>query len=370
MEAVLTKAKVPTGVLQDVVARAAKGSTYIDAIPLSCLMSIQISNNTLIVKSTDNRNFVTITAPVETSDIDFVVDSKLFAQLISKLDSEYTEFSIEGNNVIVQSRGAFTISIATDNGNKIVFPDKTFTPNGSTIHVESNELKSILSLNKACKPVMKDMPALFNYYFDDTRALTTDGFKACLNSIKFSDRPMVLTPDVLELASAVDEGGIDVSQDDENIMFSSPKGTIVAKKANKTDLEKFPAEDLIEGTFATTLENSIEIDKSIFCKVLDRLCLFTSELQSHKLSFKFSKTGITVEDTNTGSSEFLEYTSSHLSEDFEDLQMDLDANYLRTQLMACSNSVIPISFSDTMGIILKCDKASLALSIIDIEENV
>ena len=49
MTNVLTQVKVPTEALQDVVLRAAKGSTNIDVIPLTLIMQIVCKDNVLYV---------------------------------------------------------------------------------------------------------------------------------------------------------------------------------------------------------------------------------------------------------------------------------------------------------------------------------
>ena len=59
MTNVLTQVKVPTEALQDVVLRAAKGSTNIDVIPLTLIMQIVCKDNVLYATTTNNVNFLT-----------------------------------------------------------------------------------------------------------------------------------------------------------------------------------------------------------------------------------------------------------------------------------------------------------------------
>ena len=87
MNTVLTKVTVATPVLQDLVARAVKGSTMVDVIPLSCLMQVKIKDNKLFVRTTDNINYLTTFANVTAPDFEIVVPSKLFSQTISKLST-------------------------------------------------------------------------------------------------------------------------------------------------------------------------------------------------------------------------------------------------------------------------------------------
>ena len=215
-EAVLTKVSVPTTLLQDLVNRAAKGSTMQDIIPLSCLMQVKIKDKKLSVRTTDNTNFVTATSQstVEADDFEIVVETKLFQALISKLSKENTTLSVEGNSVTITADGTYNIPLSVDaDGSRISFPEPTFTPVGGSKVVTPEEVRSILSLNKACKADAKEIPAIYNYYFDGSQVLTTNVFKGCKNSISVFDTAVCLPPNVVDLLSVVtDSTGVTVEK--------------------------------------------------------------------------------------------------------------------------------------------------------------
>ena len=224
--AVLTSVKVSTATLQDLVSRAVKGSTMVDVIPLSCLMQVKIENKTLIVKTTDNINFLTLTAPdVDAPDFEMVVQSKLFSQLVSKLSTKDTTFEIQGNQVVIKANGTYNIPLSTDSdGSKINFPSPEFTPNGTSYQLTNDEVRSILTLNKSCKAEMKEMPSIYNYYMDDTCVLTTNMFKGCKSNIKAFSTPVCLPPTLVDLIPVVsDESGVNVSQNETSVQFTSSK---------------------------------------------------------------------------------------------------------------------------------------------------
>lgn len=352
------KVTVPTVVLQNLVSRAVKASTCVDLLPLTSLMQVRIKDNKLSVRTTDNINYVTMEAAVNAPDFEVIVDSKKFSQLISKL-TKFTsiKMSVEGNKVVVETDSAqYNLDSATDvDGSKINFPEPTFEANGSTVNVDSNSIRSILSLNKSCKPVHKDTPELFNYYFDDKRAITTDQFRGCLNKVKFSDRPIVLTPTLMELVPILleDDGayGVDVVQNDRNIMFMSPKGTIVGVKPSDADLQKYPALDLIE-LFEEGMTNKVEINRTFLLDAIDRIGLFLADYENNKVSFIFGKDGLTLLSASTKSKELVPYMPSTVV-NFEETTLELDGKALKEELSAYTSETVNLKFEAGSGIMME-----------------
>lgn len=370
MDAILTKSKVPTSILKELVKRAIKGSTMIDVIPLTCLMGISVKENKLTIRTTDNINFVTVFSEVEAPDFEVVVESKKFATLVDKLSSEYTTFIVNDTKLTLETdSGQYHFSLAVEeDGSKIQLPEKTFTANGGSVNVSLEELKSVLSFNRACKADGKDSPALYNYYFDNEQVFTTDNAKACRNPLVFSDRPMVLSPAVLDLVlSVVDEKyGVDITQDETNIMFSSPIGTLVAKKGVQADLDMFPVNPCKQ-VFTRDMDYMTKLSKYQLTSALDRMTLFTDPLDQNVLTLIFNKDGVTLLDENSDSKETIKYIVEKEEEklpDFEPISLKLDVKCLMQELSAYSKEKVDIGFTDEVGILFVCDKVRLLLGVL------
>ena len=365
MESVLTKITVPTTVLQDLVSRASKCSTMVDLIPLSCLMELKVENNKLTVHTTDNNNHVIVSADITAPDFQAVVDSKKFSSLIMKLsaDAEIT-LSKEDNKLVVQTKsGKYNFELAVEqNGSAIVFPEKTVQANGEAVTITNEQLKSILTYNKCCKAVSKDLPCLFNYYFDTQKALTSDRYKACYNPVKLSDRPVCITPTMMELVSCVmdDKAGVTVTQDDNNIMFSSPNRVLVGSKATDADLEAYPV-DALNSLFEESMQYTTTLSKTQLLSVIDRLNIFTSELESYKLILTFDNKTVTVYSPTTQSQEVITYMNP-MTVDFEPVSLDVDSKLLLQQLSSCDVEELLLSFSADRGIMLEFGHIKLILT--------
>lgn len=363
MEATLTKITVGTILLQDLVSRAVKGSTMVSVIPLSCLMQVKVKDNVLSVRTTDNTNYLTTKAELNQPDFEMVVDSKLFSSLISKLSSATVSISVEGNNVLIEGNGKYNMALADDeSGSKIVFPELDVEPIGTSFHLTPEEVRSILSLSKSCKAENKEIPPLFNYYADNERILTSDGFKACSNPIKMTDTPISVSPSVMELVpSVIDDSGVTIYQDSEHIVFESTKGKLVGKKQGSADVEGFPAEDLVEA-FNTTLESSTEINRTQLLQAIERICLFTEAFDQGKLTLHFLKDKVVLHATSTNSEEGINYLTPFTEE--VSVTLEVEALKFKNELSACDMEKIIIGFNANYGTRISCGQVNLVLGVV------
>ncbi len=373
MTAVLTKVSLPTIILKDLVARAVKGSTMVDLIPLTCFMHIKVKDNTLYVSTTDNINFLNTTEVLDPSakveDFEMIVQSKLFSQLMTKLTTATTTFTIEGNKVTIEADGKYNMPLEVDvDGSAIKFPEMTFEAVGKTLTVTAAEIKSILALNKSCKADMKDVPALYNYYMDSESVLTTNIYKACMNPVKVFDTPVCVSPTVMDLVSVIcDETGVDVSQNEDYVMFSSTKGSLLGKKCLDADVEQFPAVDLVE-VFSSDLSNSCKINRTMLINAVDRICLFTDAYQSNKLSLIFKDDALTLHSASTDSKEDISYLTPLATTLTDNVVIDIDGSFLKQQLTACDMEDLQIKFSQELGLQIKCNTVYLALGTLGEDE--
>lgn len=362
----LTKVSVETAVLQDLVSRAVKASTNIAVIPLTCLMEIEIENNVLYVRTTDNTNYVTVKKQLTnpTGNFHVVVESKKFSDLVSRLDSKYTDLVIEGNKVTVLSgKGKYNIALESEEGNPINFPRPEFVATSEKIMVNANEVRTILSLNKSCKAETRDIPALYTYYFDNEKSLTSNNLKICYNGVKLSDKPIVLLPSIVELIpSVMNEVGVEVSQNETDIKFESEIGTLIGKKGSKADLDAYPAEELVE-VFNLPVQSVVNINRTIFLNAVDRMGLFVDSNEQHKIKLTFTAEGLKLYSPSTDSSDIVDYITK-LS-DFDEVELETNALDIKNVLTSCDTESLTVSFDAEIGVIITCGDIRLAIAIID-----
>ena len=364
MTATAVKVTVPTVTLRDLVSRAAKGSTNVDLIPMSSLMQVKAQDGKLFVKTTDNINYLTTYADVTCENFEMIVQTKIFSQTVSKITSIDTTFVIEGNKVTIEANGKYNISLVTDaDGNAIVFPSVEVSPTGNTYHLSSEEVKSILTLNKSSKAEKTEVPAtLQNYYVDSERVLTTNYFKACSNPVKLSDSPLLISATVMDLVnSVVDESGVDVYQDAEYIVFESTTGKLVGKKSD--GLADYPASDLI-GVISNDLASSVQMNRTLFIQAVDRMCLFVDEYEENRLTLTFTPEGLSLYSSKSDSSETINYLSVDTPLT-SSVKFSINGCFLKNQLSACDKEALTIRFSDEAGLQIVCGDVTLMLGLLN-----
>ena len=354
MEATLSKVTLSTVVLKDLVTRSFKGSTMIDLIPLSCLMEIKVKDKKLTVRTTDNSNFITTWADVDAEDFSMVVQSKLFMQTISKITTETVTISVEENKVTIQGNGKYNMALSTDaDGSTINIPEVQFTPVGGSKRISGEDVRSILSYNKSCKAVSKEIPATYNYYMDDKVIYTTNVFKACRNPISMFESPVCLTPTLVDLIPSVcDADGVIVSQSEDMVKFESSVGVLYGKKCVPEDLEAFPSTGL-NNVFAATTQNSIKLCREELLSLLDRMNLYVSTLESNKVLVTFESDKVVFVSPSTDSRESISYMKGSVLAG-EAISMPLDALSLKEMVTACDREELNISVNSETGLRIQC----------------
>lgn len=362
-ESVLTKVSLKTVVLKDLVSRAFKCCSLIDVLPMTMLMNLTVKNNTLYVKTTDNVNHFTAFANVQNvPDFEMTVDAKLFSSLVSKLNTEFTSLTLEGNKVTVESNGTYNIAlVAEENGDSIKFPEIEITPIGASFHITGQEVKSILGMSKACKADNKDVPSSYNYYANAESVLTTDGEKACLNPVKITDIPIAITPNVMDLLSAVmDESGVDIYQNTDTVVFESTVARLIGKKACQADVDEFPADALVE-IVNTNADTVIKLNRTALLASIDRISLFSQPYDQDVLTLKFDNKKVTLLAMSTGSEEAVNYIDDKITSEI-DFKCEVKAPAFKEMLSACDQESLPIGFLQDNGIAMSCGSIKLLLS--------
>lgn len=367
MTETLTRVTVPTVVLKDLVARGAKGSSNVDVIPMSSLMQVKQSGGKLVVNTTDNINYLTTFAEVDAADFEFVVQTKGFAQIISKLTSVDTTFVIEGTKIEIIANGKYAITAVTDaNGASIVFPSVEVVPSGNTYHVQPEEIKSVLSLNKACRAEKNEIPAVMgNYVATPNNVITSNYYKACMNPVIMTDETTLISNAVMELVSVVaDESGVDVSQNADYIVFESTRGRLVGKKDNSA-LSTYPV-DALANLMSTDLADSVQLNRTQFVQAVDRMCLFVDTYEQNRLSLSFTAEGLELSSAKTGSSETINYISAS---SVTPASFSIDGIFLKTELASCDKEDLTVRYSSDAGLQIKCGDVVLMLGILGDSED-
>lgn len=335
MEAVLTKVTLPLKVVQDLVVKVSKGSTMIDVIPVSCLIQLKVRDNILSVRTTDNSTHVLGMANVDCPDFELCVNTTKFTALISKLSCENVTFISDGNKLTIQGNGVYNIPLDAQVNEQVgvLFGDVIFDCVTSK-HLSTSEFSTIDTLNKTCKSNTKEVPCLYNYYFDSKGTLTTNTFKACYNPLVVSEVPVLLSPSLIDLAKTctVNDYGIDIGQNESQVMFYSEdvrsgiKYYVIGKKCSQADLNAYPHQQLTE-LMSTTPNSYREINRSDLLGAAERIGLFTEKLDKTRINVTFSQDSLTIKEVKSQSVEIVNFVDKP-STDAQEVSMDISCDDL------------------------------------------
>ena len=358
---------IKTEVLQEIVGKAFKVCSMMDAFPLTSMLQITVNEGKLTITSTDNINILKLEKNIDsTSSVDFVVNAKLFASLISKISTPLTNLVVEDKKITVVANGKYELPLVTEeDGSKVSLPEISFNSSAISNHVNALELKTILTMNKSCKAEMKEMPSLYNYYMDSERVLTTDYYKACNNPVKMFNNPVCLPPELVDLIALVaDDSGVDVQEDSESVLFSSSLGSLYGRKATAEDLEAYPITDILDA-LNESFNWQCVLNKTMLMDALDRVCLFTEGFDSNAINIKFEKDKLTLTTKRSGTHESIKYIQeSNCDTEFN---ITLDALFLKNQLASSAREDVVIKFGNDSGIELVWDKITQLSSSLDDE---
>ena len=371
---VLSKVTIGTAVLQDVVARAAKGSTNQDIIPLSCLMQVQVKDNKLSVTTTDNINYLTATTPVAVNqpDIEFVVNSKVFSSLISKITTPQIVLSIEDGNVVIKGNGTYKVAIAADSdGTAVSITVPEFEAIGDSYHVSPINVNDILRLAYTCKSENKQVPVLFNYYADDKHVLATDQYKGCMLPIPMFSTSTVIPPKIMSLVPTVVvvdskdpaiKDGVDVYSNDRFIVFESAYGRLYGPKCSDEEAAEYPADALIEVLSNPNLP-SVSLIRTMLYNAVDRMNVLSNQLENNLVYFVWDSDKVTIINRDKTSQEEIAYVNA-VPSITEPVTVSLDSKDL-LQILSLAPENLNIQASE-YGIYIDIGpKSALTLSCVE-----
>lgn len=348
------KVTIKTTLLQELIGKAVKACSMVDAFIITGLLQITVKDNMITVQSTDNVNTLYLKRKDVEGELNIVVDAKLFSSLISKLTTPITEISVDNGRVVVKANGKYDFELVTEqDGSSISLPSVSFDHDVSTNHITNEQLRSIITINKSCKADMKEMPSLFNYYMDSERVLTTDFFKVCSNPIRVFNTPVCLPPELVDLIPLVtDDNGVDIQRNNNIVAFSSTNGVLYGKTSVEEDLDNYPVSDLLETVNESFSYNCI-INRTLLVNALERLCLFTDGFDSNAVNMKFEADKVTLTTNKVGTHESIKFLQpSTIQGDFE---VVIDATGLKQQLLSLPKEDITIGFGSESGIQIVCD---------------
>lgn len=346
---------IKTSTLQDMVSKVIVASSDNKLLPMTSLIELSVKDNKFTLTTTDLTNYFYVSAPdkVDCEDFEFTLIAQKFITLIKKSTSETARlYTTKDNSDHVQfnlkTNGDYILDIAYENNDIITFPKHDLESCVFDQETRLSTIKILLQFNRSSLSTSSELPAIQSYYCGDT-VLTSDGMKACRTDVKLFDKPILITPQFMDILGVMTEEKIEVAITDDYTVFKSGDDMVYAPVT--LGIETFPVKplnNLIDNKFSS----SCKVPKDVVLSILDRMLLFVSKYDQKSIYLIFTPDGLIFRSKKGDAKELLPYVES---ENFVEYQCLIQINRLRDQVNTQSAEFIDIAYGNDTAIKINSD---------------
>lgn len=361
--------KLKTTKLQEMVAKAVKGSSNNKMIPITSLMSLSSTGNggQLILTATDASNILKVLdGPVEGTEFAAVVPTELFSKLVAKTTTEWITISVEDNIMQIKGNGKYDIELPiNDDGSPIKYPSYAFDTEAKSVSkatIVTNLLKTVINSNKVALAQTMENPYLTGYYFED-EVISTDSLRVCCNSVKLFDKPVLIPPELMDLVSLIDEDKLTIYQDAGKLLIVS--GKIMIYGIELSGIEEYPI-TAIKDYLKTDFAQMVTLRKDPMLNILDRLSLFVSAYDQNGIFLNFDLDGLTINSRKSNGIEKIDYVNPVTIEPFVGC---IDIELFKGQIAAQEGEHFELWFGHPKAIKMVAGKTTQITALMDDEDQ-
>ena len=351
--------KINTKLLQDMVSKAIKGTSNNKMIPITSLISIEILSGKLILKTTDGSNHLYITEKLEGDYTNFysIVNADMFAKLVSKTTSEYIELNNKESYLEFIGNGSYKLEIPVNSdGDIIKFPQFNIKEDIVPQQISINNLKNILTAAKVSIAKTMEVPCLTGYYISD-KVVSTNREMICLIEDNLSSSPILVSSYMAELLQLFEGNDLAFIKDENKLMFSTDKITVLGKELEGKDIYPVAA---VENLAKSDYDNLIVVNKQDLLNVLDRMALFVTDYDKNGVYLNFAEKGLEIRSQKSNAIETIEFKSEKPAVEFNCLA---DIEMLKSQVGAIIGDIVNIYYGQATSLKLKEGNTTMILSL-------
>lgn len=358
------KFQIKTEVLKDMVARAIKGASCNKLIPLTSMISIELSGDKLILHTTDMTNHLYIRK--KQADGNFSGDEgavtigvETFSKLVGRMTCEVVKFELKDNSLEVKGNGTYNIELPLDeNGKPIAFPNPILDelPEKDTIALQ--DIKTMVNTAKSSLATSLEVPCYTGYYIGD-KVLTTDTCKICCIDKNLLNEEVLISPEMMNLLDLMEADTIKVYANDSTILFSTPDCDVYGYKMDC--IEDYQV-DAITSLLSTRFYQVCKVSKDSMLATLDRIALFVGDYDDNAVRLTFTNEGIDISSIKSNGIECVSYTES---ENFKPFTCLINVNMLISQLKAYTGDVVELHYGDERFVSLINDDVTQIIALLE-----
>lgn len=359
--------KIPTQQFKIMVAKAAKGASCNKILPVTSLISINLTDNQLCLTTTDTENTVEVyRANTQGDNMNAVVGVELFASLIAKQTCEAISLTLSDDNLVIKGNGTYKIPVMMDEEGMVKFPEFDFSTEDLTPEViELSSLRRILEVNKSSLCTSADQPQLCAYYVhagDENLApqiISTNLNVICFNTFKLFNARAFISPAMLELLVLNTQEKIQCFRRDGMMLFVADDYVVHGPENDM--VEDFPL-DQIAGYLELNFPSCCTVSRAQLQSVLDRLALFIEAFDKNAAYFTFTDAGLQVTSKQSSSDEVISY---HSSTNFMAMQMLVDIPAMKAELDSTPGETVDIYYGHDAALAIANGNVKKVISLMD-----
>jgi hypothetical protein len=339
----------------------------------SANLELAAKDNALFLRVTNREYYVAVKFDLEEiTDFRAVVDANLFLNLISGINTEDFELTINDTNVVVKAgKSTYKLAMIYENDSLMKLPVIKLNPDQVTIEmsIDFEILMSILNVNgrEIQKAKKVDVSELQRYYYIDETGCFTFTTGACINSFTL-EKPikLLLTDKVVKLFKLFNSSvwlsyGHLVNSDNslQPIVVFQTEDVYVATRllSDETCVHKVKAPcDAMKNLVKEPYDHNLVLSATDLSAAIARLLMFyknssaKADLSFVPATMEFTNTEITIADSTGENTEVI--TIENGSSTPGGYSMGINLIDLKAVLDSCKNEHITMNCGNHKSIII------------------
>lgn len=359
--------KIKTELLQNMVAKAIKGSSDNKMIPITSLIGIEFKENILTLTTTDGSNTLKIKEKMEYEigihNFYTIVNAETFSKLVGKTTKEYIELTNNENYLEVKGNGIYKLEIPLNEEGEIIKFPEIKELNGIVTEISIEKLKNALTTTKVSVAKTMEIPFITGYYLGEN-IFTTDRQLITKINDKLIANPILISSEMAELLQLAEGDNIILYQEENKLLFRTDNIEIFGKELEGK--ESYPI-SAIETCLKNEYIGKIRVNKQELLNILDRMSLFVSDYDKNGVFLRFKDDGLEIVSQKSNAIEILAIDRD-ISQDFKPFECLIDIEMLKSEIETIKNEIVEIYYGHSFSIKLVEDNTIFIISLLN-QEN-
>lgn len=340
------KLTINTTQLQGMLNKAIKGAGRNKLKRMTELVSIRLKDKKLTLSTTDEINYLSITADnIDGDDMYVAVEAELFVKLVSKLTSDTTTLAVEDKVFKVIGNGTyeFKLEIDPEDGTPVVLPNPidAFVKGDVIGTTTQADITNIIASIKSALCIKADYPWYCCYYVTDD-VVASDMFTVGSYAHGFLNEPYLVRAEAMDLVGLL-SGNISVYVTEGKMLFEAENGSVYTTIPNGID--KYDIDGL-RAYIVQDFEHSCKITKNTMLSLLDRVYPFVGAYDNGRITLSFANDGLTI--TSKYAEETINYAEA--TGNVADFTCAIDIEPFTAQIKSQLGNVVEIQYGNENAI--------------------